>query len=155
MFERKMTKGTHEFLIKRKSELSARIKILNSDFSGHQRAMLHDDSGTYREIINAQNEINEIGDLRKIVYIIPRENISDVGIGNEVTLKYDNEDEEKFIFLSKDDVSYRQDLGPLISEDSPLGSLIRGKSAGEEVDLAIRNMNVRVKIVSIDKGIFE
>lgn len=149
-----MSKKTKEYLEVEKRAVEERVRQLGGESSGHQRASLHDDAASENALNLARAKILQIGELKGVNIISPREDNSSVDIGNTVTVDYGDGDTETYTLLGSDDAKWGVVSGA-ISTNSPLGRAIRGKSQGDTTRFETPDgRKIDVKIDKIDKGEF-
>lgn len=152
-----MTEKTLNYLRTRVAEIDERILELTTGESGHQRAAYHDDAGGQNDLNNLRGLRTQIGNLRGVSIIEPREKTDDVGMGNRIKVLYEGEEEpEMFYLLGRDDAANEGNwVNGVISNQSPLGQAIVGKLAGDTVIVETPENSVSVRIIDIFPGDFE
>ena len=150
-----MTEKTYNLLQQRLSEAQQTLRSLGEDSEGHQRASLHDDAASENVKNLAFADINRIGDLSNVDIIKPRSDTQNVGIGNEVYIRFGDEEEaEPFLVLSPYDRTFNPDLNA-VSYESPLGQAILGRSQGDEVTIRTPDgREIKAKIEVVREGNF-
>lgn len=112
---------------------------------------LHDDPAVVREMQQLDRNIDKIRSILKLSEVLPpREDTSELDIGNRVSLKFEDEGvEESFRLGSATDSSYDANGVPWVSVESPLGRELVGKKEGETVIYKIGRDEKRVSITGI------
>lgn len=152
--ERLMTQKTLDDLRAQKTQLEEEIRRMGAESSGHQRASIHDDASAENTLNLARGSLLKIGDLSEVGIILPRKDTKDIDRGNKVKLEFDD-GEETIYLLGSDDAVHRKDLGTVTSTDSPLGGAIRGRKAGDTVEVRLRpGQTMKVKVKDVLPGDF-
>jgi transcription elongation factor GreA len=90
--------------------------------------------------------------LRDVEIIKPSKKNDQIGVGNSVIVKFqDQNEEEMFTILGPADTGRQTGW---ISFESPLGASLMGRQKGETINFAISNQEQKVRIVDILKGNF-
>ena len=113
---------------------------LDGDFSenvGYQIA-----KGKLRGI--NQRILNIEDHLKRAVIIAPKRN-SQVQLGNQVTLKADDQ-LKTYLILGSSETNPQKDIIP---HNSPIGSALMGKKIGEKVKIKLAKKEVEYKIINI------
>lgn len=155
--QRRMSRYTYDVLTIKKKTLEEELKRQGSESSGHQRASLHDDPAAENALNLTRANLQIIGDLNYVDIIEPRENVDTVGLGNEVHIAFEGEDEvEAYVLLGRDDALYRRDglSGKIISIESPLGEAILGRQEGDRVSFKAGKNEIFVRVNQIRPGDF-
>lgn len=157
MAERQMTRKTLEIMKARRADVEKKLAQMGSESTdGDSRAGYHDDAGFQNDINRVRGELGRVGNIDSVEIIEPRNETSDVGIGNKVMAKFVEDNETETIYLlGEDDVIRRTDLaGTIVSAQSPLGKAILGKRQDETVEVNGSPDKIHVTILRIERGDF-
>lgn len=155
MPERLMTEATLNILLRKKEEIELQLHTLGSQMSGDQRSAIHDDPSIESRRNLLRGTLIRIGNLSSVRLIHPRKQTDIIDLGNKVIVKFEEGDEESMLLLSPDDVIYLNDVGPIISYESPLGKVITGKRKDNIVAFTVAQVKTQtVKILEILEGDF-
>ena len=133
--------------VKRK-EMSEQIKVARS-FGDLSENSEYDEAKNAQAIVEAR--IMEIEANLKHVKVVDEADLTTdrVGVGSKVTvhdLEFDEDDTYQIVGSSEIDV-----LANKISDESPIGKALLGRSSGETVEAETPNGVLRLKIVEISK----
>ena len=133
--------------VKRK-EMSEQIKVARS-FGDLSENSEYDEAKNAQAIVEAR--IMEIEANLKHVKVVDEADLTTdrVGVGSKVTvhdLEFNEDDTYQIVGSSEIDV-----LATKISDESPIGKALLGRSAGETVEAETPNGVLRLKIVEISK----
>lgn len=133
--------------VKRK-EMSEQIKVARS-FGDLSENSEYDEAKNAQAIVEAR--IMEIEANLKHVKVVDEADLTTdrVGVGSKVTvhdLEFNEDDTYQIVGSSEIDV-----LANKISDESPIGKALLGRSAGETVEAETPNGVLRLKIVEISK----
>ena len=157
-----MTQETYERLLKSIPlvEDEANKANLQKGEAAGSNSDWHDNPTYDQAILDARMAETKLGILQaklaKVVIIEPRQETDTVGLGNEVVLRFEDEDsDERFLLLGPDDAVTGKDKEPRwISQETPIGQAILGKSAGTNVIVRTPSGETKVKIKKILPGTF-
>lgn len=110
-----------------------------------------------RESVIVEQRYNQLQDkLRKVVIIEPRQETDFIGLGNEVVVRFEDEEaDETFVLLGADDSATGKNFKPQwISIDTPLGQALLGQTRGTTIEVNAPAGKIRVKIKKINAGSF-
>ncbi len=133
--------------VKRK-EMSEQIKVARS-FGDLSENSEYDEAKNAQAIVEAR--IMEIEANLKHVKVVDEADLTTdrVGVGSKVTvhdLEFDEDDTYQIVGSSEIDV-----LANKISDESPIGKALLGRTTGETVEAETPNGMLRLKIVEISK----
>lgn len=95
-----------------------------------------------------EGRIKEIDNILKNVELITKPRVSDkVLIGNKVSLKSENGKEKKYQVVGTVEAD---PLEGKISDESPIGLALMGKSKGDSIDIVLPSETVTYKITAIN-----
>jgi transcription elongation factor GreA len=153
---RRMTQSTLDSLLERKARLKEVLRELGASSEGDQRAAQHDDIATVQRKYEIESLLQLIGDLERVEIIKPREETSEIGLGNQVSLVWKGEEQpEIYLLLGPDDKAFGECSRVIVSYESPLGAAILGKRTGETATFILPDDGeFTVKIVAIKPGNF-
>jgi transcription elongation GreA/GreB family factor len=90
--------------------------------------------------------------LDNVVFIQPRVDVSNVGLGNKIVLKFEGESEnETFLILGPVDAVFRKGC---LSYKTPIGQRILGATSGKTIEFEVGDQTTKVKVVKILPGDF-
>ena len=130
-----------------------RIGTAGDDSSGWHDSADFDDANRTVEFHTAQSGLFG-AKLQRVKLIKPRVETDTVEVGNSVIVEFEGENSpEVFTLLGPDDASR---LPGWISHESPLGSSLRGKKAGDIVGYRLEEsqQEIRIRILEIKPGEF-
>lgn len=154
---RRMARFTFDSLQARKVELEQKLRDLGADRTGDQRSAQHDDRATEIRKDEIGFSLACIGDLSWVEIIQPRRETEEVGLGNEVSLLWEGEEQSRtYLLLGPDDKSFAGDKSSdIISYQSPVGTAILGKRVSNTVVYTLPDCReIRVRIIAIKPGNF-
>lgn len=132
-----MTKTTHGFLLEKLESLKEKRQSIVDDLGGADfTSLLHDNVAVANRIQQLDAEISKVSAILSSSAVLPsREDISNVGIGNVVSVLYlDDKDSSEFAMFvgTTIDTSYFDNPNmSAVSIISPLGKELVGHSVGE------------------------
>ncbi len=157
---RLMTQFTKDALEQRLSQLQEQHKRFQLEMGAAiEKGDEYHDNFAYEEASRqadlASRMLSEIKDkLYDVTIIEPRKQIDTIGVGNTITVRFAGETEdETFTLLGPDDAS--QNKQGWISYESPLGTMLLGKHAGDNVEYHIpKGQSQHISIKEVLPGSF-
>lgn len=154
-----ITQLTREHLEREIAKLRAKlIEASSSDGSDH-RSSQHDDAGHENDKNNTRGLIGAYEQaLDGTDVIIPAKLSENVGLGNDVVLRFEGEtSNERLTLLGPVDTAFSPNKAKIMSVDSPVGSALIGRKRGEMIVATQKQVGeqplvIRVRLIDVLPG---
>lgn len=129
----------------RLKDLSERISAASSEGDVSDNSEFEDLKEEYYYV---EERIREVKDILKRADILEEGSLDGtIGLGSRITVKADDDDEEETWLLVNEEESSAMDLR--ISDESPVGLALLGKSAGDSVTITTPDGDLTYTIISV------
>ena len=154
----KLTQATHERLEAELEDLTTRGRVEIAQQIEAARALGDlSENGDYHAAKDAQGKmesrIRQLQAMLKSVEIVDESGSDDgsISLGSIVTIRYDGDDEDDTQTFFVGSIEEKQGDLQVISPSSPLGQVLVGKSAGDEVEYQAPGGMLKVHIVKTER----
>ena len=151
----KLTQATYDRLVAELEDLTTRGRVEIAQAIEAARALGDlSENGDYHAAKDSQGKmesrIRQLQAMLKTVEIVDESGSDDgsISLGSTVTLRYEGDDEDDAQTFFVGSIEERQGDLPVISPSSPLGQVLVGRSAGDEVEYQAPGGMLKVYIVT-------
>ncbi len=154
----KLTQSTYDRLVAELEDLTTRGRVEIAQAIEAARALGDlSENGDYHAAKDSQGKmesrIRQLQAMLKEAEIVDESGSSDgsVSLGSIVTLRYEGDDEDDTQKFFVGSIEERQGDLPVVSPSSPLGQVLVGRGAGDDVEYKAPGGALKVHIVAVER----